>query len=79
MESVIKQLKLIIRNDTLLLALAAMELDHKNHKRYHDIRYTLCVVAKLLIEFRMLTNEDMRAIDLLQPENYDSLLEGCKK
>ena len=34
-----KQLKLIIRNDRLLLALAAVELDHKGH----DIRYTVCV------------------------------------
>ena len=72
------QLKLIIRNDRLLLALAAVELDHKDHRRYHDIRYTLCVVARLLIEFRTLTNEDMRAIDLLQPENYDSLLKAVK-
>ena len=62
----------------LLLALAAMELDRKNHKRYHDIRYTLGVVAKLLIEFRMLTNEDMRAMDLLQPKNYDPMLKAVK-
>ena len=37
-----KQLKLIIRNDRLLLDLAAAELDHKDYKRYHDIKYTLC-------------------------------------
>ena len=71
-------MKLIIRNDRLLLALAAVELDNKDHRRYHDIRYTLCVVAKLLMEFRMLTNEDMRAIDLLQPENYDPMLKAVK-
>ena len=37
----VKQLKMIIRNDRLLLALATVELDHKDHRRYHDIRYTL--------------------------------------
>ena len=73
-----KQLKLIIRNDGLLLDLAAAELDHKDYKRYHDIKYTLCVVAKLLVEFCMSINEDMRAIDLLQPENYDSMLKPVK-
>ena len=73
-----KQLKLIIRNDRLLLDLAAAELDHKDYKRYHDIKYTLCVVAKLLVGFCMSINEDMRAIDLLQPENYDSMLKPVK-
>ena len=72
------QLKLIIRNDKLLLALGAVELDHKDQRRYHDIRYTLCVVARLLVEFRNLTNDDMRAIDLLQPENYDPMLKAVK-
>ena len=71
-------LQLLIRNDSLLLALAAVELDHKEKARYHDIRYTLRVMAKVLIEFRAITNENMSVIDLVQPENYDDLLRTMK-
>ena len=72
------ELKVIIRNDPLLLALGAVELDNKDRRRYHDTRYTLRVVAKLLIAFRKRTSENHRAIDLIQPENYDQMLKTVK-
>ena len=36
------------------------------------------VVARLLIEFRTFTNDDMQVIDILQPENYDDMLKSVK-
>ena len=61
-----------------MLALAAVELDHKEKARYHDIRYTLRVMAKVLIEFRKIKDENMRVIDLVQPENYDDVIRTMK-
>ena len=75
-----KTLSLIIRNDELLLALGAVELDNKESVRYHDIRYTLRTMAKVIIEFRTVKrNINVGAIDLVQPGNYDDLIITMKK
>ena len=73
-------LALIIRNDNLLLTLAGVELDKKDVSRYHDITYTLRTMAKVIIQFRIFTgDENMHAIDLVQPTNYDALIDTIKK
>ena len=73
-------LALVIRNDNLLLTLAGVELDKKDVSRYHDITYTLRTMAKVIIQFRIFTgDENMHAIDLVQPTNYDALIDTIKK
>ena len=57
-----------------------MELDKKDVSRYHDITYTLRTMAKVIIQFRIFTgDENMHAIDLVQPTNYDALIDTIKK
>ena len=73
-------LALIIQNDNLLLTLAGVELDKKDVSRYHDITYTLQTMAKVIIQFPIFTgDENMHAIALVQPTNYDALIDTIKK
>ena len=58
------QVKEIVCNDELLMNLATVKPEQQKERRYHDIRYGLSVVAKLLMEFRTITNEEMRVENL---------------
>ena len=73
-------LKVLIRNDQLLLTLGGIELEKKDHFRFSDIMYTLRKLAQVILKFRELTgNQDARGIDLVQPDNYDDLVKTMKE
>ena len=73
-------LSLIIGSDDLLLSLAGVELEKKDASRYHDVTYTLRTAAKTIQSFRTITNDqNMHAVDLVHPSNYDALICAMKK
>lgn len=70
----------IIKDDEFLLALGAVELNKKERERYHDIAYTLRMIAKVLKEFRKITNDvNMTSKDLVLPKNFDTLTQAIFK
>ena len=74
-----KDLNLLIRNDDLLLTMAALELEQKDKFRHHDIIYTLRTLEKVLLKFSDLQNDgNLRSVDLVQPGNYDALVRTMK-
>ena len=73
------QYHLIIRTDKLLMAYGAIELEKKEIDRYHDVSYSLRVLAKLLCAYRELHDkENTSAKDLVLPENYDRMTNSVK-
>ena len=73
------QYHLIIRTDKLLMAYGATELEKKEIDRYHDVSYSLRVLAKLLCAYRELHDkENTSAKDLVLPENYDRMTNSVK-
>ena len=73
-------LHLIVRNDDMLLTLASVEMEKKDKFRFQDICYTLRVVGKLLIQYKKLSNnENARSIDLVTPQNYDTVVSAMKQ
>ena len=73
------ELHLLIRNDNTLLLYAAVELQKKEKCRYHDIRYSLRCLARLLIQFRKGSgNEGARAEDLVLSNNFDYVVDAAK-
>ena len=72
-------LHLVIRNDTNLLLYAAVQLQKKEKQRYHDIRYSLRCLTRILIQFRKQTdNGNAVSGDLVLPENYNQTLQAVK-
>lgn len=70
---------LIIKNDETLLLQAAANLQAKEKERYPDIKYTLRVLAELIIEFRKVSGkQNAKAKELIFPENYDHVLQSAK-
>jgi len=70
---------LIIKNDDSLLLLAATNIQAKEKDRYCDIKYSLIILAELLIEFRKLSGKlNSKAKDLVSPDNYDDVLKSAK-
>ena len=70
---------ILTKNDTTLLMFAATYLQSKEKDRYSDIRYSLRILANLVLKFQELLKVDCaRAIDLVLPENYDEVLEAAK-
>ena len=68
---------LIIRSDKLLMTYAIVEMEKR--ERYNDVSHSLKLLAKLLLEFREITNnENACSQDLVMPENYDNV-EYCIK
>ena len=72
-------LHLIIRNDTSLLLYGAEQLQKKQKCRYHDIRYSLGCLARLLIEFRKKTeNGNARAEEPVISQKFDAVVCAVK-
>ena len=70
-------LHLIIRNDTSLLLYGAVELQKKQKCRYHDIRYSLRCLARLLIR-KKTENGNARAEELVISQNFDAVVCAVK-
>jgi len=68
---------LIIRNDGFLLLYGAIQMETKERDQYKDIRYSLRILAKLLIELRK-EHPDARANDLVQPDKFDDVVTAGK-
>ena len=70
---------LIIRSDKLLMTYAIVEIEKRERERYNDVSYSLKLLAKLLLEFREITNnENACSQDLVMPENYDNVVHCIK-
>ena len=73
------ELHLLIRNDDTLLLYAAVQMQKKEKDRFHDIRYSLRCLARLLIELRKEpSNSNARSRDLVLPENFDKVVQAAK-
>lgn len=71
---------LIIKNDESLLLLAATNLQAKEKERYPDIKYSLRVLAELVMEFRKVSGkQNAKSKELIFPENYDNVLQSAKQ
>ncbi|XP_057309464.1 uncharacterized protein LOC130647571 isoform X2 [Hydractinia symbiolongicarpus] len=74
------ELHLVIRNDQLLMLYANIQLQIKQSERYHDIRYNLRLLGRLLLKYRSLVGcSDKRSCDLIIPAHYDQVLECAKE
>ena len=72
-------LHLVIRNDKTLILFGAVELQRKEPDCYHDIRYSLHCLARLLLEYRKNTgNENARAVDLVICRNFEDVVNAAK-
>nr|XP_047143992.1 uncharacterized protein LOC124817685 [Hydra vulgaris] len=72
-------LHLIIRNDNSLLMYAAVEMQKKQKDRYHDIRYSLRCLARILQIFRKNDKQENAVASLLVlPENFDLITSAVK-
>ncbi|XP_065642704.1 uncharacterized protein LOC136074327 [Hydra vulgaris] len=72
-------LHLIIRNDNSLLMYAAVEMQKKQKDRYHDIRYSLRCLARILQIFRRNDMQENAVASLLVlPENFDLITSAVK-
>lgn len=70
---------ILMKTDNTLLLVAATYLQSKGKDRYCDIRYSLRLLATLVLRFRNVSKvECARAKDLVLPENYDNVLEATK-
>ena len=66
---------LIIRTDKLLMTFAIVEIEKRERERYNDVSHSLKLLAKLLLEFRKITNnQNACSQDLVMSENYDNVL-----
>lgn len=70
---------ILIKADSTLLSLAASSLHSKEKDRYNDIRYSLRVLATLILRFREIVKKgDLKSDDLVLPENYENVLEAAQ-
>ena len=70
---------LIIRSDKLLMTYVIVEIEKRERERYNDVSHSLKLLAKLLLEFREITNnENACSQDLVMPENYDNVVHCIK-
>ena len=70
---------LLIRRDKLLMTFAIVEIEERKRERYNDVSHSLKLLAKLLLEFREMTNnQNTCSRDLVMPENYDNVLHCIK-
>ena len=71
--------KIVIRNNDLLLLLGYVIMQSFDIERVHDIRYGLKFLARVMIKLQKIPGkENSKAIDLLLPEIFDSLLQVAK-
>ena len=71
--------KIVIRNNDLLLLLGYVIMQSFDIERVHDIRYGLKLLARVMIKLQKIPGkENSKAIDLLLPEIFDSLLQVAK-
>ena len=70
---------ILMKNDDTLLMFAATQLQMKEKGRYNDIKYSLRLLATLVLKYQEISKVDSaRAVDLVFPENYDVILEAAK-
>lgn len=68
-----------IKTDQLLLAYGSVMFEKDGSKRRNEIAYKLKSVAKVLEVFQELSeNEHSTAFDLIDPKNWDTLVESAK-
>lgn len=68
-----------IRNDPLLLSFGTLQMQMKETDRYQDTSYTLRCIAKLIVEFdRIWNQEDVTAIDFTSPRNFENIVTSMK-
>ena len=73
------ELHFVIRNDSVLLKWAAMNLEKTGISKTNDLSYTLRTMARVLLQFRKITSNDSASIkDLIQPVAWDSLISSMK-
>ena len=71
--------KIVIRNNNLLLLLGYVMMQSCDIRRVHDIRYGLKLLARVMIKLQKIPGkEKSKAIELLLPENIDSVLQVAK-
>ena len=70
---------LIVKSDKLLMTFAVVKIEKRERERYNDVSHSLKLLAKLLLEFREITNnQNACSQDLVVPENYDNVLHCIK-
>ena len=68
-----------IRNDLLPLLFGTIQMQMKETGRYQGISYTLRCTGKLIIKFkRIAKQEDLIAIDVILPRNFEKIVMSMK-
>lgn len=73
-------LYLLIKNDKYLCLYGHIQMQQKEKVRYHDIRYSLRALAKLLQQVRSNTgNSELKSDDLVDAKMFDEVVNASKE